>query len=92
VVRLRFIQDDTSHQQTIYECLNSQDIHRLFESIHDEDAELRITAAKFVAHLLYNNARVIELLAIAQDHDFTPEHRRVLFSTCSISSADLSPT
>jgi len=33
-----FIQDDTAHQQTIYECLNSQDIHRLFESLHDEDA------------------------------------------------------
>ena len=33
-----FIQDDTAHQQTIYECLNSEDIHRLFESLHDEDA------------------------------------------------------
>jgi hypothetical protein len=90
-LRSRFIQDDTAHQQTIYECLNSQEIKRLFESIHDEDVELRITAAKFIVHLLFNNTRVIEVLALMHDYDYAPEHRKVSSPSSSTSSAGYNP-
>jgi hypothetical protein len=42
-----------------------------------------MTAAKFIVHLLFNNAKVVELLAVLHDHDFVPEHRRVTPSLCS---------
>jgi hypothetical protein len=62
----RLILEDTSHQQTIYECLNSQEIRRLFESIHDEDQQLRMTAIKFVCHLLHDNSQIMERLSMME--------------------------
>lgn len=73
----RFIREDFSHQQTIYECLNSHELRRLFESIHDENWELRTTAVRFIAHLLFGNRPIIELVSAMQGYDCPPEHKRV---------------
>lgn len=73
----RFIREDFSHQQTIYECLNSQELRRLFESLHDENWELRTTALRFIAHLLFGNRSIIELVAALQGYDCAPGHTKV---------------
>lgn len=76
----RFIREDFSHQQTIYECLNSQELRRLFESIHDENWELRMTAVRFIAYLLFGNRSIIELVAALQGYDCPPGHKKVTHS------------
>lgn len=57
-----FISQDTAHQQTIYECLNSEELRKLFESLHDEEHHVRMTAVNFVCYLLFHNFRIVESL------------------------------
>lgn len=71
------ISEDSSHQQTIYECLNSQELTSLFESIHEEDSELRMTAIRFVCLLLHDNAKMVELMGLMEGCEPSTGHRKV---------------
>jgi hypothetical protein len=56
---------------TIYECLNTQEIKRLFESLHDYSKILRLTALFFICKLLYNSAPIVDTLLMRDNCDLT---------------------
>jgi hypothetical protein len=50
----------------------------LFESIHDENTQIRMTAIIFLCQLLYKNGRIIEHIGVLEGYETLPGTRKVI--------------
>ena len=66
---LRHLGEDSGHQVTVYQCLNTEEIKRLFESLHDHSRTLRVTALVFIAKLLHNCPQIVDTLLLRDNCD-----------------------
>lgn len=68
------IMDDNTHQITIYECLNVDEVGRLFESLHDPSKSIRVTSAHFICRLVHGNPSILESLLLRQHYEVHASH------------------
>ena len=53
-------------------------MRRLFESIHEEEVELRMASIRFISYLIHDNSKIIELICLMMAYPYSSDHRKVI--------------